>query len=255
VAQQRDKMATQAIAGQLEDIVATVVQWTTEFAANGWIADLTPRLGELDRADWPEASWTASSFKGKIYAVPNRRDNFAIFYNKDLFQAAGISKFPETIDELVEVGKKLTKDGVSGISLVGADHPQTTTQFLSFMLMFGNTMFSTDFTKSVMNEPSAAQAAKFYADLVNVHKIAQPTAATDIRDEAAKLWMAGKGAMQLNGPWQLPVIKQQAPSLNYGVGLVPSLPGKPRLSLVSGWDWAISSKTKYPDQAWDLIKF
>jgi multiple sugar transport system substrate-binding protein len=123
------------------------------------------------------------------------------------------------------------------------------------MLMFGNTMFSKDFTKSVMNEPSAVEATKFYADMVNAHKMAQPTAATDNRGEAEKLWMAGKAAMQLNGPWMLPTIKTQAPNLKYGVGIVPAKKGLPKLSLISGWDWAISSKTKSADAAWDLIKF
>ena len=55
-----------------------------------------------------------TSVDGKEYGVPFRYDGSSIYYNIDMLKAAGYDAFPETWDEMVEMSKKLSKDGVYG---------------------------------------------------------------------------------------------------------------------------------------------
>lgn len=249
------RQSTMILAGGRNDVMYGSVLWSNVFAANEWMVDLTDRLGELDIADWLDGSWDSVTFDGRVYGIPVRRDAFGLIYNKRMFEEAGVESCPVTTDDFLEVTKLLTRNGVYGIGIVGADHPQTVTQFISYLYMFNNPVLNEDLTEAVIDSPSGVAALQFYADLVNVHGVAQPTAATDTRADVERLFYSERVAMILNGPWLPPTIAAQAPNIDWGVCLVPRPADGEHWALGSGWDLGISVTSPYPEETWEFIKF
>ena len=249
------RQSTMILAGGRNDVMYGSVLWSNVFAANDWMVDLTDRLGELDIPDWLAGSWDSVTYEGRVYGIPIRRDAFGLIYNKRMFQEAGVESCPITTEELLDVTKRLTHDGVYGIGIVGADHPQTVTQFISYLYMFNNPVFNEELTQSLINSPSGVAALQFYSDLVNVHGVAQPTAVTDTRADVERLFYSERVAMILNGPWLPPTIAAQAPNLDWGVCLVPRPEGGEHWALGSGWDLGIAVTSPYPEETWEFIKY
>jgi multiple sugar transport system substrate-binding protein len=123
-------------------------RWIPEMQAAGFLADLTERAESLDRDDWHEGPWMASTVDGRIYGIPDRIDPWMIYYNVDLFEAASIDEFPKTMSQLVETGKKLTGDGVYGWGLIGANDATLIGRFLNFLYAFGGGFLNEDGTPS-----------------------------------------------------------------------------------------------------------
>lgn len=96
---------------------------------NGWMADLSPMLDDELYDDVDEEVWKAlSSSDGKIIALPYQNECDVVFYNKDMFDAAGIVaptvENPWTLDELIENCKLLTdaENDVYGLQIKNLWH-------------------------------------------------------------------------------------------------------------------------------------
>ncbi|WP_171963304.1 ABC transporter substrate-binding protein [Bordetella trematum] len=115
---------------------------------------------------------------GHVWGVPFQRSTIVMYYNKDLFKEAGLDpeRAPGTWDELVEMGKKLTKKDASGnVTQWGVEIPSagafaywlfqalTTPNDAILMNEAGNEVY--------LDKPGAVQAAKFWHDLSNKHGI------------------------------------------------------------------------------------
>ena len=99
----------------------------SQYAKNGVIMDLTKALDD-------DPKWKASFQDGAldtykldaygvkgIYGIPNELNVDAMFYNKELFKKAGITKIPETMDEFYDVIKKLNVAKITPIGVGGKD--------------------------------------------------------------------------------------------------------------------------------------
>ena len=150
---------------------------------------------------------------GKTYALPFRYDNNLTFYNKDLFDAAGID-YPDentTWDEFHEMAKALTKDGVSGFGNAATNTDEGTFQCLQWLYTAGGSY--TDIEDGV-------DAYKLMQEMIedgSWTKECVNWTQSDVNNN----FMAGNLAMQQNGPWQIPGIEANAPDLNYGVTVLP----------------------------------
>ncbi len=99
----------------------------TEWAESGVLLDLSDALEE-------DPEWADTFLDGAldtyrlddygvegIYALPNELNVDAIFYNKALFEEAGITKIPETMDELYDAIDKLNAAGITPFGVGGKD--------------------------------------------------------------------------------------------------------------------------------------
>ncbi len=88
----------QGIAGnELPDIVVIDNPDHQAFAAAGAFADITKEIEEWGEADqYYEGAWNSTIYEGKNYGVPNNSNALALFYNKDMFEEAGITEPPKT---------------------------------------------------------------------------------------------------------------------------------------------------------------
>lgn len=110
----QQKVGAAAGAGSLPDILASDVVYAPNYARQNVYQDITDRIADLEYGDQLVAAHIdASTFDGKSYAVPHKVDSSFIFYNKDLFAAAGLDPEnpPTTYDEIYAAAEAITALG------------------------------------------------------------------------------------------------------------------------------------------------
>jgi ABC-type glycerol-3-phosphate transport system substrate-binding protein len=249
-----DKMIVSLRSGDAPDLGYVLVRWMRELQAAGFLADMTAQVNTLDRADWVKSTWNPVTADGKVYGVADRVDPWMFFYNKDLFAKAGLKEFPATMDDFVAAAQKLTKDRVYGFGLVGAKHGTLMGQYMNFLYAFHGNLLTPDGKKAAVNDPNGLAALQFYTDLHLKHKVAQPSAPGDSRNEVRQLFFTEQVAMMADGPWATGTLREMAPKVNWGVGKVPQV-GKSRRSPLSAWYYTTFAGSKNKDAAWKLIAF
>src|SRR4029077_4677145 len=115
------KLTTAVRGGTGPDVYELDHFTVAERAAAGVLEDLSPFGAASESANYLDFAWKEALFKGKPYALPFDTDARALFYNKDLLQAAGvdasaldISKGAPTIDTIRTMANKLNKKDSSG---------------------------------------------------------------------------------------------------------------------------------------------
>lgn len=117
------------------------------------------------------------TWKGEFYGIPWRVDIRPLIYNTDAFAEAGIAAPPDTWDDIVEQGKKLTvRDANGNVTrwgfAPGTNNPAQTV--LPYYWQAGGLILNEDGTKANIDNEAMRTALKFLQDLVWVHKITSP---------------------------------------------------------------------------------
>ena len=207
-----EKQLTLGIAsGELPDLVILDGCGMASFIQLGLFGDISD--ADINWDEYMEGPMESTMLDGKHYGIPFATNCTALFYNKDLFDAAGID-YPDentTWDEFHEMAKALTKDGVSGFGNAATNTDEGTFQCLQWLYTAGGSY--TDIEDGV-------DAYKLMQEMIedgSWTKECVNWTQSDVNNN----FMAGNLAMQQNGPWQIPGIAANAPDLNYGVTVLP----------------------------------
>lgn len=219
--------------GDLPDIVFNGGNNITELAAkSGKVADLTPYFDEDPewKALFDDTSLEFNIVDGKIYGVPVSKEISYIYYNKELFEKAGIEA-PETAfaswDEFFEVCDQLKAKGITPLGMDTADSGWLTNLWMSALIgtngeagnEWMNTMYPTDF-----NTPEVEAAAEKIQTMFKEYTTADAVGGK--YDPMATHFFNGEVAMFPNGPWMIPDFREpeKAPEGFYdkvGIMLMP----------------------------------
>lgn len=207
-----EKQLTLGIAsGELPDLVILDGCSMASFIQLGLFGDISDV--DINWDEYMEGPMESTMLDGKHYGIPFATNCTALFYNKDMFDAAGID-YPDentTWDEFHEMAKALTKDGVSGFGNAATNTDEGTFQCLQWLYTAGGSY--TDIEDGV-------DAYKLMQEMIedgSWTKECVNWTQSDVNNN----FMAGNLAMQQNGPWQIPGIEANAPDLNYGVTVLP----------------------------------
>ncbi len=178
--------------------------------------DEVAKSAGVDKGNFPAATVDYSTKDGKWYSIPLDIHPLVMYYNKDLFAAAGITAPPTNRQEFVDAAKKLT-DPSKGIW--GAAMPTFWIQnFLFPTVLFQNGgSFLDEKGNIAYNSPAGVEAVTFMRSLTTM-KVSPPTVAAD---GDFNLFQQGKSAMHFNGPWAKDAFDKA--KVNYGVAEVPQL--------------------------------
>ncbi|MBZ4662941.1 MAG: extracellular solute-binding protein family 1 [Caloramator sp.] len=213
------------------------------YISKGVVEPLDSYLDMDDVKDFEEFLIEGFKKDGKIYGLPKDFNSLAIFYNKDMFEKAGV-KEPTTWAELEEAAKKLTKDGVYGMSL-SAD----AARFIPFMLQAGGKINEGDAV--AFNTQEAAKGLDFYFSLIKKGYAKQPK-------DLGEGWNGDalahkKVAMVIEGGWMIPFMKDAGPDVKYGITKLPK--GDKEGNLAFTVAYAMSVNSKHKKEAAEVIKF
>ena len=251
----RQRLVVSARAGDPPDVAYVDGRWVPEMAVPGLIADITDAAAKLDRADWFPEPWKGCTVGGRIFAIPDRIDPWLVYYNTELFEKAGITAFPKTMDELAAAAVKITGGGVYGWGLIGAKDASLISRFINFLYAFHGDLLTPDGKKSAFGQPDAVAALRFYTDLLVKYKAAQPSAMANGLNDVNQLFMTGRAGMIIDGPWRQGTLKEQAPNLKWSLGQLPPAAGKTPRYLTSSWYYTLFKGGRNQEAAFKFVDF
>ncbi|MEV0616855.1 sugar ABC transporter substrate-binding protein [Nonomuraea sp. NPDC050404] len=155
----------------------------------------------------------AGTYAGKLYGLAPAVNTLSIFYNKEMFRAAGITTPPKTWDDLRANAKRLTTQDRYGFAMSTINTYEGTWQFLPFM--WGNGGTEQDITTE-----ETVQAVQFLVDLQNDGSMSKSSLIWS-QDDVIDQFIAGKAAMVVNGPWQIPALQEQR-DVQWGAFTIPT---------------------------------
>jgi multiple sugar transport system substrate-binding protein len=170
-----------------------VVQWSVGMA--GWIAPhmldheaLANEINTKDAAwDWSDflaGSKRAATYEGKMVGIPYRVTTGIMHYQKALLEQAGISKLPDTFDELRKAAIATnTPPTRYGFGMSGRQGPAILSAFLPFLYSCGGDLLNFKTGEILINNDKAVAALDFWSGLVTKDKVVPPEALTWEYDE------------------------------------------------------------------------
>ncbi len=193
---------------------------------------------------------------GKIYGFPRDNDTTVLYYNKDLFDDAGVA-YPDetwTWDEFLEAAKALTVRDARG-RVVQYGVVLESNKYFNFLHQNGADMFDDPLnpTRFTLDDPKAIEALQFMADLINEHQVAPSFAQMLQLGSSTELFQTGRVAMAMTNAARIPTF-QQAP-FEWGVAPLPAGRTGIRANTMGGAGYVISANTKHPEEAWTFLKF
>lgn len=207
-----------------------------------------------ERGDFYDASWNTCVYRGHVYGIPYLSAPRALVYRADILDSAGMSKPPETWEELASTASALTLRDRAGIVRAGLYLPVSWQVFVEFLWGNGGDIVSSDEREALLDRPEAVDALQFYCDLYNKWQVC-PKAGLPVVGGGVPAFAGGKAAMEINNQFALYNVKKFAPSLRSSVAIAPT-PYKRRRMVTVYTDWlTISSQSKHPDLAWELVTF
>jgi multiple sugar transport system substrate-binding protein len=188
------------------------------------------------------AAVEAFTVDGELYAVPANVATLQLYYNKELFTAAGIETPPATVADFRDIAQQLTGDGVYGLSLA---ERETIQMWPVLQWLEGGDIVGDDHC-SVLDSPESVASLSTWAQLVQDG--VAPVGLTGAESDA--LFSAGEAAMQLNGPWAAAGYTEAG--IDLGVAPVPTgVDGD--VTLASTVPLAVSAQTDHPEEAQQFL--
>ena len=167
---------------------------------------------------------SAATYDGQLYGLQPGANTLAIFYNKDVLAKAGVQP-PKTWAELKATAKKLTSGKQYGFAFNATADYEGAWQFLPPMWTNGG-------DETDLKSPQVAEALQLWKDLVDDGSVSKSVVnwkQSDVNDQ----FIAGKAAMMLNGPWQIPALTEGEDQLRRGP--VPDQHARPDLGRPARW--------------------
>ncbi|WP_414643860.1 extracellular solute-binding protein [Bosea sp. (in: a-proteobacteria)] len=239
------KIAAAVPAGQGPDVVQLYYGWLDNFVGAKFIQPL-PRDAfphdVIEKEFYPIVQTMKRD--GEYYGLPTAVRTLALFYNKKLFQEAGLdpNKPPQTLDEYLEAAKKTVKRDAAGNMLsAGAviDMPGQDLHWWREVLLrqMGGKPYSDDNKTVAYDSEAGAKALNWYADLQRVHKVGQ----AGFMDEGQAAFRAGRAAMTVDGSFRLGAFGG-IKNFEWGVTELPASADGKRSNFASYWVNAITAK-------------
>lgn len=257
-----NRILTATTSGQGPDVLNIGNTWSASLQSSGALLPFDAKnfdsIGGKSR--FVDSALGSTGVQGKDpAAVPLYSMAYALYYNKKMFQDAGIAKPPTTWDEVAAAGKKLSKDGKWGIGVEGSNLSNNIHQVFVLGKQHGADFFTAD-GKADFTSDGAVAAVKQYVDLMATQKIVAPGNAEYAQNQSLSDFAKDKTGMVL---WQTASATFKSQGMNedeWGVVPAPVPSGTPGSgaqtnSMVAGINMAVFKNTKNLDGSLKFVKF
>jgi multiple sugar transport system substrate-binding protein len=195
---------TAAAGGNLPQMTVIRASDIAEMAARGVLKPMGEEalsvLGDDIAGEFPEQVWNIGEFRDARYAVPLDVHPLVLYYNKDMFEEAGITvptDRPMNREEFEAAAEALNKDGVAGIAL--GNLFQGETLFETLLNQFGGELSNEEGTEATFNSEAGVEALTYLRDLKQ--KYSPNISGTG--DPEVTQFQQGRAAMVIHGPWHI----------------------------------------------------
>lgn len=245
--------------GEMPDVFWMHSNESQRYMSNEILLDLTDKAGESDLVDmskYPEEIKELYTYDGKVYGIPKDIDTIALWYNKTMFDEAGVA-YPDeswTWDTVVESAKKLTKEDGSqyGIAIRNDNNQEA---YYNIVYDMGGEIISDDKKTSGYDDPNTIKAMQYIEKLIQDGSM--PSMETMSENNPDILLKSGKSAMSFHGSWMVSTFKQEDYiKENCDCALMPmDADSGRRVSIYNGLGWAAAANGDNTENAWKLIEY
>ena len=253
------KILTEIAGRAAPDIIASEVNMFVSFADKDVFLDLNPYVqkdSSFNLNDFFPEVVDRYTVNGKVLSIPRDTAPMAcIYYNKKLFDEAGLPYPTDDWDwnDLLEKAKKLTKVDKDGKVIQYGFYSD---MWPNFVLSNGGKMVDDvkKPTKCLLGSKESQEGLQFLVDLSQKYKVS-PTSNT-FRNQGLgviQMFMMQRVAMFHSGIWETPIVKK-VKDFDWDVAMFPKGPNGIRKFATGGTGYGILKSTKYPDEAWEVLK-
>lgn len=236
------KLEASTVGGSMPDVFWMHTNEFFKYAKNNKLMVIED--GMIDASKFPQGLVDLFTYDEKLLGVPKDFDTIGLFYNKNIFDAAGIDYPDESWDwdKLIEVAQALTdeENGVYGIAAPYTDQEG----FFNFAYQNGGSILTEDH-KSGFDKLETQEAVKFYFDLHNKHNVSE---SIDFYTEngVENAFASDKVAMVMKGSWMMSYYStNELIADKFDIAVLPK--GKQRASIYNGLLYSGSASTKHPE--------
>ncbi|TPM25388.1 sugar ABC transporter substrate-binding protein [Mesorhizobium sp. B2-3-4] len=246
------KLTTDITAGTNADLSIIGTRWLIDFVQQDVAEPLDGYITPEFKGRFIDTFLSPSIMNGKTYGLPIAASARAMYYNKELFEKAGIAKPPATWTELQDDARKIKAQGAFGFGLQGKEI-ETDVYYYYAMWSQGTEILNKDGT-SGLGTPGALEAAKLYKSMID-EGLTEPGVTSNNREDVQNLFKQGKVGMMITAPFLSNQIKDEAPSLKYGVAAIPAGPTGARGTYGVTDSMIMFKNSKNKEEAWKLMDF
>jgi len=254
-----EKLNTRWAAGDYDSIPDVFFLWPTPaYAAKGVLENLEPWIQKSgsDVDDYWPFLLDSARYQGDIYGLPRDIAAHVLYYNKKIFDEAGVA-YPTddwTWDDLVAAAEKLTVKDSSGrvtryaLGMEGG-------KWATWVGQAGGQMLDdlANPAKCTLDTPESMRGIKFFADLMN-EGYAMRAATLNQQGGDAAVFQAGQVAMIIQNPSRVSSFNAN-PDLDYDVAALPIPKDGQRWNPNGGAAWVMSAHSKHKEAAWSFLNW
>ena len=237
---------------------------------NGWLPSFEnklepspgPLMNEQDmKSNFPDVVVSDFMDAEKVYGVPLSVDSMQLYYNRDMFNAAGITSPPKTWKEFQVDVQKLTRLNANGnFDLSGAaigtgNNINRASDLMSLLMMQNGVELPTKkgmqakIDAGVVSKDGTVvqvgeQALEFYTQFARLstttNMINQLYTWNSRQHYSIDAFSEGSVAMMFNYSWQMAEIKSKNPKLNFSVAPTPQINSDSPVSYANYWGYAVA---------------
>jgi len=233
-------------AGTAPDLFYMDIFWAGSLISSGVVEPLDEYIAKSDvlkAEDFIDTLVDAFTYEGKIYGIPKDFNTLALFYNKDLFDLAGV-EYPSNDDTWDTLYEKLEKVAALDPSIYGLALQPEYARFGALAHAAGFVPIGPD-GKTNLSDPAFIEAFKWYTGMAETGVGVMPA-------DISQGWGGGALASEqvaaaLEGAWMIGVFKSDAPNMQYGATLLPKNPRtgqRGNLTFTVAWGMNAASANK-----------
>ena len=254
-----------ASGGEMPDVFWMHSNYAQKYMENDLLLNLDDYIAaddEIDLANYYEDIVKLyQRSDGATFAIPKDYDTIALWYNKNMFDEAGL-EYPDnnwTWEDLYEAAAALNKEDGSQYGIVGnTDANQE--GYYNIIYSYGGYVIDDEHKKSGYDDPKTLEAMAMYAKIIEDGMPAQSVMAETSNNV---LFMSNMAAMGMFGSWYVPSFVTFEGVENWGIAELPYHDANEngqcdegeRVSIYNGLGWAASAATEDPDTAYSLIAY
>lgn len=208
------------------------------------------------------------TYADRIYGLPLSVDTMALYFNKDLLNAAGIPEPPVSWEQFKVAVTKLTKlDSQgnllqSGAAIGTGANVERSFDLLSVLMMQNGAQMTDDAGFPTFNTiPRGSTSGRFPGtDALRFYmSFADPGLETytwnAVQPSSLEAFVSGKTALFFGYAYHLPIIRARAPRLNFDLTALPQIEGNPVVNYANYWFFSVPKKSTNQNAAWDFIQY
>lgn len=206
--------------------------------------------------------------QGSVWAAPLSVDSLGLYYNKDLFNEAGITAPPADWDEFVKDVQILTKinnfgEIVQSAAAIGtAENINRSPNLISLLFMQSGLDMVDKNGRAGFSNPKGENALNFYTQF---SKSGSPYYTWNRNMHySIDAFSEGNLAMMFNYSWHISTITGKSPKLNFAVASIPQFSNSPQVNYANYWGFAVAKNKSVPSslnqdirvaESWKLVNF